>query len=51
MEEDQKLFDMCTQEFNKQLQMESDRDEERQRKWELVERQAKTNMQVIKFKE
>lgn len=41
MEEDQKLFDMCTQNFNRQLHSETNKDEERQRKWEAVEAKAK----------
>lgn len=34
------------QNFTKQLQMEPDRDEERQKRWELIEQQANSNVQL-----
>jgi hypothetical protein len=37
------------QNFTKQLQMEPDRDEERQKRWELIEQQAKLNTHVGNF--
>lgn len=51
MEEDQKLFDSCTQSFNKQLQMEESKEEERRKKWEALEEKAKSNMQDMNFKQ
>jgi hypothetical protein len=47
MEEDQKLFDMCTQNFLKQQESESNTDDERQKKWEIVEKKAKSNPQTM----
>ncbi|CAD5231657.1 unnamed protein product [Bursaphelenchus xylophilus] len=50
MEEDQKLFDLCTQNYNKQLQAETSVEEEREQKWKKLEEKAKTNPQYIEFK-
>lgn len=51
MEEDQKLFDSCTQNFNRQIQMDEEKSEAQQKKWEMIEQQAKSNMQTLKLSE
>jgi len=40
MEEDQKLFDMCTQNFNKQREDDQERMASSQKKWESLEKAA-----------
>lgn len=40
MEEDQKLFDICTQNYNKQRELEQQHQLEKQKKWEALERCA-----------
>lgn len=47
MEEDQKLFDLCTQNYNKQRELEKERLEEKQNKWKSLEKLARKNPQVI----
>lgn len=47
MEEDQKLFDLCTQNYNKQRSTEGSAEEEREARWKKLEEQAKNNPQVI----
>ncbi|KAH7730697.1 serine/threonine-protein phosphatase 2A regulatory subunit gamma isoform-like isoform 1 [Aphelenchoides avenae] len=41
MEEDQKLFDMCTQNYNKQREKEKEHLAEKRKKWQTIEDQAK----------
>uniref|UniRef100_A0A915D180 Protein phosphatase 2A regulatory B subunit n=1 Tax=Ditylenchus dipsaci TaxID=166011 RepID=A0A915D180_9BILA len=43
MEEDQKLFDICTQNYNKQREQEQERQMEKDRKWENLEKVASAN--------
>jgi serine/threonine-protein phosphatase 2A regulatory subunit B' len=43
MEENQKLFDTCTQNYNKQREQEKKHQHEKQRKWEALEKQARNN--------
>jgi serine/threonine-protein phosphatase 2A regulatory subunit B' len=43
MEEDQKLFDMCTQNYNKQRDKEKDEVEDKQKKWQAIEELARQN--------
>jgi serine/threonine-protein phosphatase 2A regulatory subunit B' len=43
MEENQKLFDTCTQNYNKQREQEKKHQHEKQRIWEALEKQARNN--------
>ncbi|KAI6213736.1 Serine/threonine protein phosphatase 2A regulatory subunit [Aphelenchoides besseyi] len=47
MTHNQILFNVCAENFAKQQQTESKRDEERQRKWEAIEQLAKINPQRV----
>lgn len=47
MEENHKLFDVCVQNYNKQKEMEQQSIEDKQRKWEELEKAAMTNAQTI----
>ncbi|KAI6189735.1 Serine/threonine protein phosphatase 2A regulatory subunit [Aphelenchoides bicaudatus] len=47
MEENQKLFDSCMQDYNKQLQLEESKDEERQKRWDKIEQQAQSNLKTL----
>ncbi|KAI1719616.1 protein phosphatase 2A regulatory B subunit (B56 family) domain-containing protein [Ditylenchus destructor] len=44
MEEDQKLFDICTQNYNKQRELEQQRQVEKQKKWDALEKCATSSM-------
>jgi hypothetical protein len=50
MEEDQKLFDCCVQNYSKLKDFESTEFEEKQRRWEQLEKVANVNARQI-FKE
>lgn len=45
MEEDQKLFDMCVQNFNKQRETEQEKCLVKQKQWETLEKVANNSSQ------
>lgn len=47
MEENQKLFDMCVQNYNKQKEQEQTELEGKQKRWEELERAAMANAREI----
>ena len=47
MEEDQKLFDLCVQNYNKQKEVEEKKQEEKQKQWDELEKVASTNAHTI----
>lgn len=49
MEEDQKLFDSCTQNFMKQLELEDEKQRERKQRWDAIEEKANANKNDVNF--
>lgn len=47
MEEDQKLFDLCVQNYNKQKEMEQQKQEDKQKQWAELEKAANQNAREI----
>lgn len=47
MEEDQKLFDLCVQNYHKQKDMEQEKEEEKQKKWDELQKAANTNARAM----
>lgn len=48
MEENQKLFDLCVQNFNKQKEQEQQKQQNNRRRWELLEKAAMENARAIR---